>query len=115
MSIKSLLGFLWERKAESYLKKKGYRILERNFRTKFGEIDIVAKKGDEIVFVEVKGRSGNFQKPEEAVDERKMRRIKKAATIFLKKKGLWGNSVRFDVVAIDKEGIRHIEGAYYGF
>ena len=75
----------------------------------------MARKGEDIVFVEVKGRGSSFQRREEAVDERKIRRIKKAALIYLKKKGLWGSSVRFDVVAIDREGIRHIEGVYHAF
>ncbi len=75
----------------------------------------MAQRGEEIVFVEVKGRSGSLQRPEEAVDGRKMKRVRRAAIIYLKKKGMWGSPVRFDVVAIDRKGIRHIEGVYNGF
>ncbi len=80
-------------------------------------MDLVVKKGGVLVFVEVKARR-SFRKgsPEEAVDERKRRRILKAAELFLAKNRLQGiRSVRFDVVAVSlfpKPSVRHIEGAF---
>ncbi len=80
---------------------KGYRILERNFRTKFGEIDIIAKDKDTFVFVEVKARhSDKFGFPFEAVSKSKQKRISRMAVIFLKGEKLLGKMARFDVVSI---------------
>ena len=70
------LGKFGESEAEHYLKKKRYKILEKNYRGRLGEIDIIAEKKKEIIFVEVKTRkSDKFGKPYEAVDFRKQRKI----------------------------------------
>ena len=70
------IGDMGEKKAVKFLKKKGYRILETNFKTKFGEIDIIAKKEGCICFVEVKTRSSdNFGEPREAVNFYKQQKI----------------------------------------
>ncbi len=69
---------------EEELKKKGYRILARQFRTKLGEIDLIAQDGDEIVFVEVKARrTTEFGYPEEAVTKKKIQKIYRTAMIYL--------------------------------
>lgn len=84
--------------AASYLRKKGYTILERNFKNKFGEIDIIAKDKDVLVFVEVKAKVGEmFGSPEEMISRGKLHRIRNMATMYLQ-----GASVpcRIDVVAI---------------
>jgi len=83
------------------LKKKGYFILDKNFRCPFGEIDVVAKEGQQIVFVEVKTRQNlNFGLPEEAVDYRKKKRLTKLALFYLKENHLENSSCRFDVVSL---------------
>ena len=69
------IGDMGERRAVKFLKKKGYKILETNFKTNFGEIDIIARKGDYICFVEVKTRSSdNFGEPREAVNFHKQKK-----------------------------------------
>ena len=77
-------GDIGETLAENILKEKGYTIVEKNFRSRFGEIDIVAKDGDELVFVEVKTRwSNRYGKPEEAVTAKKLSRIKRTIDYYL--------------------------------
>jgi len=96
-----------------YLKGKGYEIIEQNFKNKIGEIDIICKKDDRIIFIEVKTRStakygvGGF-----AVNEAKMQKIRLVATAYLKKKKLLESKMRFDVIEILYNKIRHIENAF---
>jgi putative endonuclease len=98
--------------AVKYLRKKGYEILERNYRTKLGEIDIIVRLNDCIVFVEVKRRgSGRFGKGYEAVDKCKQRQIINTANYYLKKYGI-KTLCRFDVISIDGEEVTHIENAF---
>ncbi|GAB5045710.1 YraN family protein [Thermodesulfovibrio sp. TK110] len=107
------LGKEGERLAVEYLLARGYKILERNFRTQFGEIDIIAKQGKYIVIIEVKRRiSENFGNPEMAVNYRKQERLKKLALFYLNKLGK-EYPVRFDVIAIKDNKIEHIENAFY--
>lgn len=90
-----------ERAAERYLKRHGYRILQRNFRAAGAEIDLVAAEGGTLVFVEVKARRGvGTGTPQEAVDGRKQRRIRRAAEIYVARMDAHDNPIRFDVVAI---------------
>lgn len=99
------LGALAERRAEEFLKANGYKILHRNYRTKLGEVDIVAKDKDIFCFVEVKCRlSDKFGKGFEAVAGKKQNQIAKAALSFLKEKKLMDRSARFDVVSLDGYG-----------
>ena len=94
-------GQEWEGLAERHLKKAGYRILERNVRTKVGEIDLVAEEDGVLCFIEVKGRRGTgFGLPEEAVDAEKQRRVFRAAEAYLQSRRLTDRQCRFDVVAI---------------
>jgi len=91
-----------ERLAAEYLKLKGYRILETNYRSHAGEIDIIAREKKTIVFVEVKARSSRrFGSPKGAVTPAKQRKISMAALEYLKRTDQAGASARFDVVAID--------------
>lgn len=86
--------------AVEYLKTQGYKILERNFKNKFGEIDIIAQQVDVICFVEVKARhSGDFGVPQEAVSICKQRQICRVAVSYLKRYKLLEHSARFDVLA----------------
>ena len=91
-----------ERLAAEYLKLKGYRILETNYRSHSGEIDIIAREKKTIVFVEVKARSSRrFGSPKGAVTPAKQRKISMAALEYLKNTDQAGARARFDVVAID--------------
>lgn len=98
---KKYLGNSGESRAASFLIDNGYKILAKNYRTKSGEIDIVASDKDTICFVEVKTRSTDrFGFPQEAILNSKKRRIAKTALLFLKEKKLLDKKARFDVVAI---------------
>lgn len=95
------LGQAGEDAAVRFLEDKGFRILERNARTKAGEIDLVARDGDSIVFVEVKSRSSDrFGAPSEAVDSRKLSRLVRAAELYLLGKRAHNAAWRIDVVSI---------------
>jgi len=88
--------------ASDYLKKIGYEILDKNYRKREGEIDLIARDGEEIVFIEVKSRqSGNFGYPEEAVDEKKIERIIDVANSWLDEKEKFDNLWRIDIIAIE--------------
>ena len=107
-------GTGYEELAAAWLEQRGYEILERNFRTKMGEIDLIARHRGYLVFIEVKYRKDRKSgAPEEAVDWRKQRRIMEAAGVYLCRHGYspdW--SMRFDVVAIEGDQIRVIENAF---
>ncbi len=101
-----------EERACEYLRSLGYLIVARNWRWPGGEVDIVARDRDTLVFVEVKARStARFGHPAEAVDQRKQRRLIAAARAFLGR-DLGKVPVRFDVVAILGDEIRHLRGAF---
>ena len=96
------LGSKGEEVAASFLIRKGYRIISRNYKNKLGEIDIIAEDGDVICFVEVKTRkSKRFGLAKESVTAKKQRQIAKTAIGFLKEKGFLNRRARFDVVALD--------------
>lgn len=106
-----------EEKATEFLRKEGFRVLTRNFRTRYGELDIVARRGKTLVFFEVKTRKnlGEIQ-PFEAVNHRKQEKIKIAALEFLQKTKEKYSSVRFDVITVIGDeaswSIEHIENAF---
>jgi putative endonuclease len=90
-----------ENTAAEYLLSSGVRILDRNFRCPVGEIDLIAKDGEAIVFVEVRSRQPDgICSPEESVTHNKRRRVARAALWYLKQRGLQNFNARFDVVAI---------------
>ena len=98
--------------AAEHLRKLGYAILERNFRTRLGEIDIVARDGDSVVFVEVRSRAdASFGSPQETVGFVKQRRIIKAAAFYAQSRGL-DCPMRFDVIAIVAGRLEHITDAF---
>ena len=113
MYKRHILGIEGENIACKFLKSKGYKILLKNFRCRQGEIDIIAKDRNEIVFVEVKTRVNfNYGFPSEAVDRNKRNRIIKASKYFLYVKKLENRNIRFDVIEIikkDKFYVRHIK------
>ncbi len=99
--------------AAKFLKGKGYKILKTNFTTQIGEIDIIAKDKDYIVFVEVKSRETYaFGRPAEAVDEHKQYQIRGTAQMYLMFTHQNNANCRFDVVEIVGEKINHIENAF---
>jgi len=93
--------------AQKFLRKNGFKIKETNYRSSFGEIDIIATEGDDIVFIEVKTRHNvSYGAPGASVGRRKQRHITRAARQYLKEKGLNEDTVgvRFDVVGIEFKG-----------
>ena len=108
-------GAEYEAMAARYLKEQGYQILERNYKNRFGEIDILAKKDPELVVVEVKYRSTSCHgDPLEAVDARKQRKICHTASYYYMMHGIAENvPCRFDVIAIYGDGtLRHEKNAF---
>ena len=90
-----------EEEACRFLRKKGYRVLQRNFRCAKGEIDIIASSGKMIVFVEVKARSSaNFAQPWEAVGFRKRKHLHETAKFYILQNGIRDFEFRFDVLSI---------------
>jgi putative endonuclease len=98
---KKELGKKGEEKAIRFLKKRGYRLIEKNYVCKMGEMDIIAKEKDTLVFIEVKTRTSTlFGPPQLAVHSSKQRQLSKVALNYLKEKQLEDVKARFDVVAI---------------
>jgi putative endonuclease len=102
MTIKRLdFGKKGEKAAESYLKKQGYRILRKNYRTPVGEIDLIAEHKSVLVFIEVKSRTNAaFEHPFMAVTPRKQKKIAQTANYFLAKNTVGDRKIRFDVVSV---------------
>lgn len=114
---KQILGVDGEQVAERYLKAKGYKLVERNYRCASGELDLIVLHRRVIVFVEVKTRSDNsFGSPIEAVARWKQKRMIRAAQFFLYQKGLHNREARFDVVGVSRAGtelvVEHVENAF---
>ena len=114
---KLLLGKEGERVAERYLQKKGYKLVERNYRCTVGELDLIVLDRRVLVFVEVKTRTGYaFGSPLEAVEFRKQRKMIQAAQFYLAEKRLQQRDARFDVVGVSWAGreplVEHIENAF---
>jgi putative endonuclease len=104
--------------AHRLLRSKGYVVVARNYRTRGGsaEVDLIARDGDAIVFVEVKTRAtSRFGAPEEAVDSEKRRRIFRGAADYLHRTGSTWECARFDIVSVvfgDEERIEHLRDAF---
>ena len=106
-------GKFGEKLALKHLKKLKYKILEVNYTNKIGEIDIIAKEKDVIVFVEVKYReSSDFGMPREAVNIYKQRKIKTVALSYLKISNQLNTGCRFDVVEILGDRIEHLKNCF---
>jgi len=111
------VGLTGEALAVEALEQDGYKIIEQNYRTKLGEIDIIALQGDVLVFVEVKARRTNrFGHPKQAVTADKQRKISMVALAYLKNTGQMNRKARFDVVAVrlwrEKSEIDIIKNAF---
>lgn len=122
-SQKRELGDLGEKIAFDYLKKQGYQIIERNFKKPWGEIDIVAKKNKDLIFIEVKTRTvpqGDSPYPEESVHSLKQQKlIRTAQSYLLEKKYPPETNWQIDVIAIElneqtrKADLKHIKNAVW--
>ena len=111
------LGHLGEEMALKEVKRLGYKEIERNFRCPLGEVDLIAKDGDTLVFLEIKTRKGrSLGYAKEAVTERKKRQISKVALTYMKDRRCFGVKARFDVVAVslgqDKPKFEIIKNAF---
>lgn len=117
---KQRLGRWGEEQAAQFLVSKGYQILARNVRTEHGELDIVAKQGEVLVFAEVKARSSNkFGYPEEALTPAKQQHIFDAASTYLQEHPELNGDWRIDVIALRRRlgqapEIQHFENAFSG-
>ena len=114
---KDPLGDRGENAAARYLRNLGYTIIVRNFRCELGEIDIIARDGKTLVFVEVKTRAYDDPTPEEQVNTVKQHQTTKAARFYLSRYGMPQPPARFDVIAIvwptgHQPQIRHVQNAY---
>ena len=106
------LGKRGERQAVRYLKLNGYSIVETNYKNPFGEVDIIAEKGDVIAFIEVKTRQNeNYGAPSEAVNSRRRLKYVQAAKYYFYGKQM-DRTVRFDIIEILRGEINHIENAF---
>lgn len=108
-------GKLGEEIASKYIISKGGKVIERNYRTKIGEVDLIAKLNGELVFVEVKSRSNiNYGYPSESVNYKKKRKITNVAKYYILDNSLENLSIRFDVIEIylKEKKINHIVNAF---
>lgn len=116
-NAKQVLGREGERIAEQFLREKGFKLVERNYRCAAGELDLIVLDKRVVVFVEVKTRTGlGFGSPLEAVAYHKQQKMIHAAQYFLSEKGLHQRDARFDVVGVSWSGrepvVEHIENAF---
>ena len=115
MNIKKLIGDKGEKKVANLYRLKGYKIISRNFSSRYGELDIVAQKGDTVVIVEVKTRRNNvYADAKDFVDYHKQKRIKTTTDLFLQQYNLTEKYIRFDVAEVYTENniINIIENAF---
>ncbi|KQX69265.1 YraN family protein [Paenibacillus sp. Root444D2] len=114
------LGKLGEELAEAFLCERGYRIVERNWRCRTGELDIIAEKANKLIFVEVRTRrpSGRFGSAKESVDYRKQLKVKETAQFYLHRFQKYEQFIQFDVITVELSmtgaapQIEHIQGAF---
>lgn len=112
------LGHFGEAYTATHLADLGYRIIARNYRSRYGEIDIVAEQGDTVVFVEVKARRSRiYGEPKEAVGIRKQQKLIRTAMIFLQENNWEERACRFDVIEVvflpnGTVRVEHIENAF---
>lgn len=113
-------GKIGEEEACRWLKEQDYCILQRNWRCRSGEVDIIASREDLLIFIEVRSRSSNsgFGSPQESVDQRKIIQVRSTAAVYMQMNGEHARQVRFDVVAVminhagEIISINHVENAF---
>lgn len=108
-----------EEAAASYLEQAGWRIVERNWSCRSGELDIIAEQGEILLFVEVRSRSGiGYGMPAESIDGRKIQQVRRTAEVYLHRFGISDRQIRFDAVAVmlgrnlEIRSLEHIEDAF---
>ena len=112
-SDKKLIGLQGENKAITHLESLGFEILERNYRYKRAEIDVIAMKSSLLVFIEVKKRKNNkYGHPEEFVSDRQKKLIISAADDYIHAIN-WTKNIRYDIIAITDNQLEHFEDAFY--
>jgi len=116
-AAKQAFGELGERIAERWLKRHGYRVVQRRFRSGHRDIDLVVEREGTVAFVEVKARRGaRFGDPVEAVNWSKQRELARSASVWIDRHGRPSDSYRFDVVGVLVEGervrVRHVPNAF---
>lgn len=103
-----------EKVAERFLRKKGYKIIERNYTKRTGEIDIIAKKDNTLIFVEVRSLEKGSIDPIETINLKKRQKIIKTAKMYLLEHPEFAEyDIRFDFVGIHNDEIKHIENAFW--
>lgn len=118
MALHNDIGEHGEKLALDFLKAQGYEILETNWRIGKAELDIIAKLGAELIFIEVKTRSSDtFSKPEDAINRKKIRLLGRAAAVYMEQIGHEGE-IRFDVISIvdrknQQPSLRHLVDAFF--
>jgi putative endonuclease len=122
MVDKKKIGAFGEDIAADFLIRRGYKIIDRHFQTRMGEIDIIAKNNSQIIFVEVKTRTGrNFGLPEEAINREKKIKLIETARWYLAISGIEIENYRIDSIAVEvdktnkKVRIRHFKNITYNF
>src|SRR5215468_4901812 len=116
-AAKQAFGELGERIAERWLRRQGWRVIQRRFRSGHRDIDLVVERDGTVAFVEVKARSGaQFGDPVEAVNWNKQRQLVRSASVWIERHGKPSETYRFDVVGVLVEGdrvrVRHIPNAF---
>uniref|UniRef100_A0A7V6CMK3 UPF0102 protein ENV79_01250 n=1 Tax=candidate division WOR-3 bacterium TaxID=2052148 RepID=A0A7V6CMK3_UNCW3 len=114
--MKKNTGKKGEKIASNYLKKAGYKIVCQNYQKRFGEIDIIAEKNNEIIFVEVRSKGKNDFSPILTITKRKIEKLKNLALNYLSENGIADKQVRFDIIGLVKKNgkffIEHIKNAF---
>lgn len=117
LNARKTLGELGEKAALALLRAKGFTLLSQNWRSGSYEIDLVCRHGQELVFVEVRTRTGNsLVSPKESVNAAKQAKLLRAARMYLNQHNAWNQPCRFDVVSvIDSGGALHTEHIPHAF
>jgi putative endonuclease len=101
-----------EAAAAAYLVEQGYRIIQQGFATRGGELDLIAEKGEWLVFVEVRLRTGGAIDPIETITGPKQRKVVRTAMAYVARNGIVGRAIRFDVITLWNGVLRHIPAAF---
>ena len=116
MNIRTLIGQRGEQAVEKYLYKKGFSILERNYRERCGEIDLIVQNKETLCFVEIKTRTTKYFATSEVVTTSKQKKIIKTANLYILKKNIVNKVLRFDIAVVTGESdlfsIEYLENAF---
>ncbi|MCS7250166.1 MAG: YraN family protein [candidate division WOR-3 bacterium] len=114
--MKRLNGKEGEKFALNYLEERGYKILEKNYYRRFGEIDIIAEKDNEIIFFEIRSKGKDDFSPILTINQRKIKKLKILALNYLSEKGIFDKQIRFDIIGLIKNNkgfqVEHIKNAF---